>query len=92
MKTDKEIREYVKIQFGHLPKAEQRKARADLEYVRDFYEADGITRFTCFTAMFHGRSTKRYGAEQAAGGPLLPPGIDWNRGRGCVSKYVTRDF
>jgi hypothetical protein len=42
-RTDKEIREYVKDMFGHLPKAEQRKARADLEYVRDFYEADGIT-------------------------------------------------
>jgi hypothetical protein len=43
MKTDKEIREWVKDQFGHLSKAQQREIRADMEYVRDFYEADGIT-------------------------------------------------
>jgi hypothetical protein len=43
MRTDKEIREWVKVQFGHLPKAEQRKIRAYTEYVRDFYGADGIT-------------------------------------------------
>jgi hypothetical protein len=42
-RTDKEIREWVKVQFGHLPKAQQRKIRADMEYVRDFYEADGHT-------------------------------------------------
>lgn len=42
-RSNEEIREFVKIQFGHLPKAEQRKIREYLKYVRDFYEADGIT-------------------------------------------------
>jgi hypothetical protein len=37
MHTDKEIREWVKVQFGHLPKARQRKIRAYLKHVRDFY-------------------------------------------------------
>jgi hypothetical protein len=42
-RTNEEIREWVKVEFGHLSKARQRKIRDELEYVRDFYEDDGIT-------------------------------------------------
>jgi hypothetical protein len=40
---DKEIAAWVRAEFGHLPKSRQQRIRADREYVRDFYEADGIT-------------------------------------------------
>ena len=42
-RTNEEIRKYVEDMYGHLPKGQRRKIRADLEYVERFYEADGIT-------------------------------------------------
>ena len=42
-RTDKDLQQWVKDMFSHKPKRRQREILEYMRYVRDFYEADGIT-------------------------------------------------